>query len=889
MGKDRSLLSLLNGRSPVWFSLTHSTPFFVTKQSCSPQCQQNGLSWAKTLGDASRNGFKIVYTPIDLTSVTSPSLSYYVALLHKKLIGNEVFDTRTLAGSRLSSHFYSYCTRNISGAFTVMGINEGHDRLKVFAKMPSTFTGSEVHQYVLSVDQQSGAIQLNGECMDKNLEPQPIVRAKRPTKATTFTLPPLTIGFWVFPHANLRECITFPAQVQSNEQIMSNNKRSVKTSKELLLQQLIIETINKSAVGETKPEANGRTKRHAVIKKDATLIEPLNNGVPIDDAVVQPVNLNRENADSVHARGRRFIMDTNRPRRNLVDILYREVDDVKRKNLFAPYKSRTTSILSGSSRAKRQISPGLAKLFQKFEAMKPRNLGFKPAAFNHKDKLAIPPIATVHDIYSPKSAELKVFRSSENRDMPTGNVYLELENDDQPSPDYVAYEGNAKPGQRQKQRPRPALADFDDGIPPNAPHDYYDHMTGEFSIPRPKSRPAMASRHGELMEADVFQRAQAQGGNQPTQVEQPVAPQHQMEFVVQELQPTWQKNHQSMQKARTNLQEFYINQHGQPIVIDSYPTKQQHYEDDDGFFRSNRRRRSIDATMNDQIESRLKKLSDKHVAAKAEVSRDDVEMQDYINNAVDKVNLLDKMLQIVDQLDRTKYDNSDAKYHKLSAEIKQLESFIFRKIPQIEKQFPTPQNRLSPADIRRKCKVMATALEQKCMRDEEQFEKTLFKREVQHATEDKTQKQKPLQKIVKKLFPKTAAAIAEKKMKKQHQLREKRSAVAKLDSNDGDDIESNHIEKAWGEDVPVIKPTFIQRENWSPLSPYRIEDADTEYYHEPEQQQKTAEEEVNYVKKAYERIRTQHIPSLVRSVSGVADRMVEAVKSRVSGWWKMIE
>lgn len=885
VGKDRSLLTLLNGRLPVWYSLAHTSPLFVTKHSCSPQCQQNGLSWAKTLGDASRNGFKVVYSPIDMMDTTTPSLSYYIALLHKKLVGNEVFETLTLAGSRLSSHFYSYCTRNVSGGITVMGINEDDSRLKVFAKMPNAFTGTEVHQYVLSVDSQSGTIQVNGECVQKNVELKPIVRSKRPTKAINFILPPLSIGFWVFPHANLRECVRFNDGIE-NDAHLAATKRSTKTSKEMLLQQLILESIGKEKTTDLK-SGSGRSKRHAVLKKDSNSVErdrrDVTNGIPIDDALMDPIQVNEENADgSIYKRNRRFIMDTTRPRRNLVDILYKEVDDAKRKQIFAPYQLRGS--LGKHSRAKRQLAPGFAKLFQKFESMKPKKFGFKPvSSFKAKDAMAIPPIATVHDIYTPQSAELKVFRSSENRDLPTGDVYLELGGDDQQSPDYVSLDENNPGGQKiRKQQQSSPQMEIENGHN-GGPLTYYDHMTGEFmrqQAMRPKAPPASPSRgRGELMEADVFHQNVGAGqetGDQPE--EQPLAPQSQMEFIVPELEPTWQKNRQHLMAARNNLQEYYVNEQGQPILM-TYQSPNAAYDPDEydsnemQFFRSNRRRRrSVDQTMNDKIEEKLKLLAEEHVAT--EGAADD-NVHDYITDAVDKMGVLDKMLQIVDQLDQAKGDDTDDKYQKLSAEIKDLESFIYRKIPQFEKQFPIRKNRLNPTDIRRKCKVLATALEQKCLRDEEQFEKNLFKREVKYATESKVMKNKPLQKIVKKLFPKTAAAIAEKKKS----LREKRDISLKIKPFSEDEFISNHISDEWDGNIPLIKPVVVPYDaEWESTDGTKLET-------KPQKQTQTIK--TSDVNSALERIRTEHIPKIMHQVTGVAGRVFGEIHKQVAGWWKL--
>lgn len=103
---DPALRTLLNGDAPVWLSLLKKGD----ADNKHPLVQmKEGLNWAQTLGDAARNGFKVIYTPINKKTWYESSISYYTTLLHKRIIGQTVFDTKIFTGNRYDTHFYAHC------------------------------------------------------------------------------------------------------------------------------------------------------------------------------------------------------------------------------------------------------------------------------------------------------------------------------------------------------------------------------------------------------------------------------------------------------------------------------------------------------------------------------------------------------------------------------------------------------------------------------------------------------------------------------------------------------------------------------------------------------------------------------------------------------------
>lgn len=907
---EPALRTMMNGRLPVWLSLV-KPPQSLTKPTeiCSPQCLNQGLSWAKTLGDASRNGFNVIYKPIDVLDLYNPSMSHYVTLLHKKVVGEKVFDTKMVSGSRMFSHFYSHCTKNVSGAFTVIGINTADSRLKVSTKMPNKYTGSEVRQYILTVNDQNGKVQLNGDDINSDGTLEPFIKMKRANKAISLILPPLSVGFWVFPMANLRECIRFEDEFEENDVAEAPRalKSIPKTSKELLLQQLIVEALNRE---EGKPSRD-RFKRHTIIKKDASDLHrnrrDIANSVPrmntlIDEELIKDQQgveslsekMNRENSDNhIYKRNRRFILNSSRRRRsgNVLDAIYKEVDDVKRRNIFAPLKLKDV-VFGKHARAKRQIHSSLGKLFEKFDLKKPRKLNLKQPIFK-KDSYVLPPVATVHDIYTPNSAESKVFKSSENKDLPHGDVYFDIGNEDAQSPDYVAFDDKTQPQKPQqpiqRQRNEEPIRDVSgDANVQRAPEQYFDYM--DMAAPQPQqpiAKPQPASvvanipRFGELWEADVYQRPNTpQQEQNQQQLPAEHVPQQQMEFVVQELQPTYQKNRENLQKARNNLQQYYVAGPPQSAPISTYLTNADGYQghqydsDEAGFFSSKRRRRSIDDDdkMNDEIEHKVQKLHDKMVHDDEDANEDEL-----LSRAVDKINLLDKMLEIVDHIDRHQSDHST--YDKLSEEIKELEAFLYHRTSKapLKANLPNRKWKWTPNEIRRKCKVMSTSLEQKCLREEEQFEKYMFKREAKYDHEDKTKK--PIGEVLKKLFPKTTAL--------RNRLREKRNAIFKTTSIEDDLDHPNYIERELHEEsgsgIPIIKTIMLRASNSlseetknapQPIvnkwKPYEVEEA-------------LAQTDV-----PASNTTSAHMPRIMKTFNGYVDKVMDIVNKYVFESWKML-
>lgn len=472
-----------------------------SNNKCTQKCIENGINWAQTLGNTAKSGFKIIYTAIDKNDILNGnSLTYYVTKLYKQLMGETVFDTKILNGDKKLLNFYTHCSKNLSGSFSVMGVNPLDTKIQITTKMPTKFTGSEIRQYILSVTDET--VRLNGDSINIHTMMEPFTKMKRPNRPITFLLPPKSIGFWVLPVANLKECLIFNDPIDgdeyfdgiminnnSNEKSLFNKNNDIqrnqrqKTSSELLLQELIMETINRDYESRL-------LKRHLIVKKDSKHLQPITNNNVLTAATNPPpsrnkrfiidtfnMNLNNDgnyfnlhdvtsaegnnikrdyrntDGNNINKRSKRCILTKNsengmRSKRSRKDYLsklndYRQnIRRIRKANKQSKKSLNNSQKQQPHQRHKRQITNGLSRLFEKFDLKKSQFNLNKPvgaaapiasqslfklnSGVNNGLGVGIQPVRTIHNIFRINSAEKDLFKSSENKNLPNGDVYFEM-------------------------------------------------------------------------------------------------------------------------------------------------------------------------------------------------------------------------------------------------------------------------------------------------------------------------------------------------------------------------------------------------------------------------------------------------------------------------------
>lgn len=852
-------------------------------------CLAKGLNWAQTLGDAARNGFNMVFAPINNNEWFQPSLSHYVNLLHKQLMGRKVFDTPILNGNRFDTHFYSHCTKNNNGAFTIFGVNMADSKARVAAKVPFK-SGSEFLEYILSVNKTTGRVQLNGQDIVQGATLTPITRVKRLNKPALLLMPPNSTGFWVFPTARILEC------ERTNGGPLHNSISRLKTSSEALLQQLMMESINRE------------DQRNAMIGKARnrrSIVNSIWKGRPVH--FYNPVKrLNEHHENSIQKKQRRSIAELIRPRRmdKLVSRIYNSVDNIKRKQIQSQTKLNTVMF----KRSKRQV-PVLAKLFETFDFKRPI-LELKPPAFNlvPRNPLAssIPPIATIHDIYAGAADEKKIFESAENPNIPSGDVHFEV--GEEQSIDNV----NDDITSQKKVRASNAEQLYDVSDETNlqsVPHQFYEN-TYDSRLTQPLNQPQfnqhINEKRGELWEATEDR--QQLDTEIPSMVEetdqnefvQPTVNEQNIEFVMRELGPTWKMNRDNLAKTRSTLQQYYVpvqkNNNNNlrisnflPNVANIQPQSSFTNLGESDFFESKkRRRRSIDDRMNDEIEAKLQQQQPKNdfvdvmkkmdlfnslIEVVSNIQRnktsDEIETilqqqqskHDIVDYVMKKMDLLYSLIEIAGNVDHNQKRDSFNRLSKLANDAKKLGTLVHNQQTLLSPFYTKESGKLNALKKKSDDLSISGYLDELRQEDKSMVKERLFKRDLKRSRNNKNKKPSG---DSKKVFLKT-------KSNEKKQSRRGRRSVLSFDSSEN---YINMIPKEMNEELSKLmleKKPFIRLEK-------KEEPLHVQIYNSLMKVPDMAKETLNMA--------TPYVPKFLKAIRSSVDNFMDMMTTHVSDWWE---
>lgn len=650
------------------------------------------------MGSSAQNGFKVVFQRFDKFDVINPSLSYFVSLLHKKLMGEKVFDTKMLTGDSLSPNYYTHCARNVSRAFTVMGVNAADYKTKTLTKLPNKYTGSKVYQYILSVD--SGHILLNGIPIEIDSDFHPIVKIKKPNRPTTFTLPPRSIGFWVFPQANLQQCSKNSRYERvppvKRGGIYNDLDSTARTTSEKLLHDLISEVLQiESDVNEVK-----RFKRHAIVKKDSLHLKRMRRDANPDTGCKTKRTVNMFKKFGNEGR-----------------LPPRVIRQIKNFNYSGPNSNGNLN--------------RFGKLFKNFELRQPKKFQLgkfwnlpPPPAQNMipQNPAAIPPVtSTIHDVYQVDPNE-QIFKSVENSELPTGDVFFQV--GDERNLDYVEFDAKSDANRQPNQRP--VDNDFDAvDHGKDVPHSMYEFRNEVRQNPSSDMIP-----YTELWESDVYQKSPppqaATNEHSNFEEENPNRVDQNIDMIVKELPPTFRQNQENLLKAKTQLSSMYVSDVDRLSPTNINMPIRQYDMDHDGFFVSKRKRRSIDAKFNDIIEKKVNSLKE------AQVKHDEENFMEFLNRNGSRINLLEKVTRIIESLEKIDDLGQHKNFEKLTAEIKELEHFLLKR--NFRFGLIKPKNRVTQKEVRRKCKILSVNLEQQCLNENDFYPSRLMNRDAKQSS-----------------------------------------------------------------------------------------------------------------------------------------------------------
>lgn len=726
-------------------------------------------------------------------------------------MGETVLDTKIMNGNRFDAHVYSHCARDMSGAFTIYGVNSADTSARVLAKMPPMRAGTEYSEYVLTV--RNGIVQLNGNDIIEGMQLSPAIKTKRFNKPAFLSLPAKSVGFWVFSKAKLTEC------ERTHDDDHVDHSTWGRTSSEQLLQELISDEIER----ENEMEKNLIEKSTSVKRERRNI----HNGIEKEhklNAIKKNVNIDE---NEIHKRNRRSIDDdisAARLRRagNLMNMIYSEMDLMKRRQIHSPFSAKMDVAMS-SKRSKRHIN-ALTRLLEKFEFKKP-TFNFKPPPFKLSAG-AIPPITAVHDIYAVNSAERKVFNSVENPELPAGDIHFHVEEPQiiEQTGANIAYNGAqnapivgnvqaAPPLVNEPMNREVATADLNVQDPAEL---YYESLFGDAPLPQTPPPPPppppqhfnaaappavveqQPARFDELWEIDAaqFRPMPSLASKQSTQAQEPTINQN-IDFVVKELQPTWQKNQENLQKARNTLQKFYAPSIGTSKISSMLSNVARPQNIQSPFFDSaerrffetrRRRRRSIDARMNDEIEKRIQQVSSgQHPNAKDSADYND------LDDAIEKLSVLERALKIVTEIDHKQNPSQQTDFSKMVADLEKLGDIVAQNIGNTPKPFTAADDNLQ----QKRCKILSKSMEQRCLREPSNPIVAFFKREM---SEDKTKKPTgPLKKLL--------ATVKEN----QRHKRSLADVIERIEAKKANDIHLNEISRDLFSEAKPIGIGFMKK------------------------------------------------------------------------------
>ncbi|CAO1425141.1 unnamed protein product [Diamesa serratosioi] len=251
----------------MFYSSDDNTRKYISRTGCDHVCLYEGLLFAQVLGDSARNGFDVLYFKDDIKNYnslvsTAPlsnlkskiNMKQSIMMLFKKLIGTKVFNVKLTKNSinTKQMNFFGFCSKQMNGAITMMGINYSNMRGKFNLKLSSQINqNAVVLQYLMTIS--DGQILLNNEPFNGD-SIIPSYKFKKSTKnSIIFTLPPYSIGFWTVKNAKISECLN----LDYTEMEMETEVQETSSSADLLLQQLL------KKVFESQPEdlSTKRVKR----------------------------------------------------------------------------------------------------------------------------------------------------------------------------------------------------------------------------------------------------------------------------------------------------------------------------------------------------------------------------------------------------------------------------------------------------------------------------------------------------------------------------------------------------------------------------------------------------------------------------------------------------
>ncbi|XP_048001671.1 uncharacterized protein LOC125238402 [Leguminivora glycinivorella] len=243
--------------------LSTSNALWLTERPQQHSEQARAADWLTSLGYSARNGFHVHFRELLENELFEPTLSFYMALLFKNLVGERVLEL-TMEPSDGQAALFAHCTslrhKPVPGAVTLYGVNMDSEPARFSVKLAKREEEGDIMQFILGHDH-SGNIVVNGRPMFYEGNIRPVVKRVRPFKTLLLNLPPKSFGFWVLANTKVNACFDDESK---DETLVEAKPVKVKESKEIDVEE------NKSEVAKTRKEASEENKRKEAHEENET-------------------------------------------------------------------------------------------------------------------------------------------------------------------------------------------------------------------------------------------------------------------------------------------------------------------------------------------------------------------------------------------------------------------------------------------------------------------------------------------------------------------------------------------------------------------------------------------------------------------------------------------
>ncbi|CAH1641359.1 unnamed protein product [Spodoptera littoralis] len=198
---ERDRLKLLR------FFSRSQTPLWLTETNQKQHSDlERAADWLASLGYSAKNGFAVHFRELEEEEMYEPTLSFYMALLFKNLVGERVLNIEMdPEPAVLFAHCTSLRHKPVPGAVTLFGANMDNEPARFSLKLSKREEGGDIMQFILGNDH-NGNIVVNGRPMYYEGNIKPIVKRVHPYKTLLINLPARSFGFWVLANTKIEAC-----------------------------------------------------------------------------------------------------------------------------------------------------------------------------------------------------------------------------------------------------------------------------------------------------------------------------------------------------------------------------------------------------------------------------------------------------------------------------------------------------------------------------------------------------------------------------------------------------------------------------------------------------------------------------------------------------------